>query len=59
MTCLALRELNKTSQTFQAVLLALLHLDELLPDPARGVDQLVEPLELHRVLRLLVVRLLT
>ena len=45
--------------TFRVAPLGLVHLDELLADAARGVDQLVEPLELHRVLRLLVVRLLT
>lgn len=35
--------------------LALLHLDELFPDAARRVNQLVKPFELHRVLRLLIV----
>lgn len=39
------------------MLLALLHLNEFFPDPPGGINQLVEPLELHRILRLLVVGL--
>lgn len=46
---------DKAAQTFGGMLLALLHLDQLLPDAARRVHQLVKPFELHRVLRLLVV----
>lgn len=45
------------SPTFGSMLLALLHLNEFFPDPPGGINQLVEPLELHRILRLLVVGL--
>lgn len=50
---------KKVLQTFRAMLLALLHLDEFFPDPACGVYQLVKPLELHRILGLLIIRLFT
>lgn len=41
------------------MLLDFFHLDELLPNPACRIYQLVKAFELHRVLRLLIVRLLT
>lgn len=43
--------------TFRAVLFALLHFNEFFPDPARGVDKFMKPFELHRILRLLIIRL--
>lgn len=42
-------------QTLGTMLFAFLHLDELLLDPACRADQLVEPPELNRVLRLLII----
>lgn len=52
------REWAVVRRTIGGVSLAVIHLDELLPDAACGVNQLVQPLELQGLV-LLVVRVLT